>query len=297
MSEGPSGSPAVRPLLPPIPAVLLSILSITGGAALAKSLFPVLGAAGTAGLRISLAALVLLTVFRPPVRRFTGAQWRAVLPYGVTLGAMNLCFYLSIARIPPGLAITLEFLGPLVLAVLGSRHFTDFVWVVLAAVGIVLLAPWSGRADAIDLVGVLLALLAGAFWAGYIVLGGRVSRLLPHGQGVAVGMGLAALTALPFTAGDLALAHFTLPLLAKGLGVAVLSSALPYTLEMMALHVLPSRTFGILMSVEPAAGALMGLLFLGERLSLPQCVAILCVCAASAGSTLTSRKTPPPVEA
>ena len=288
---------ASRLPLPPLLAVLLSILSVTGGAALAKSLFGALGAAGTAGLRITLAALLLLAVFRPPVARLSGAQWRAVLPYGVTLGTMNLCFYLTISRIPLGLAITLEFLGPLTLAVLGSRHLKDFLWVVLAAVGVVLLAPWSGRADAIDPGGVLLALFAGVGWAGYILLGARVSRLLPHGQGVAVGMGLAALTALPFTVADLAAAHFTPMLLAKGLGVALLSSALPYTLEMRALHALPSRTFGILMSIEPASGALMGLLFLGERLSVSQCVAIVCVSAASAGSTLTSRKDRPPVEA
>ncbi|MFY0571707.1 EamA family transporter [Archangium lansingense] len=295
MSEGPSVRSPLT--LPPIPAVLIAILSVQGGAALAKGLFPALGPAGTAGLRICLAALLLLAVFRPPLTRFTREQWAAVLPYGVVLGAMNLSFYLALARIPLGLAVTLEFLGPLGLAVLGSRHLSDFLWVALAAAGIVLLAPWSGRADALDLWGVLLAVFAGACWAAYIVLGGRVSRRLPHGQSVAAGMMIAALTVLPFTLTDVLAARFTPTLMGAALGVAVLSSALPYTLEMMALRSLPSRTFGILMSLEPAVAALMGLLVLGEQLSGLQWVAIVCVSAASAGSTLTASRVRPPVDA
>ncbi|MGA9521765.1 MAG: DMT family transporter [Myxococcaceae bacterium] len=295
MTAAPGARVPVR--LPPVPAVLVAVVCITGGASLAKGLFPVLGAAGTAGLRITLAALLMLAVIRPPVWRFERAQWLAVLPYGVALGAMNLCFYLAIARIPLGLAVTLEFLGPLGVAVLGSRRLADFLWVGLAAVGIALLSPWSPSADALDLRGVLLAVLAGAFWAAYILLGGRVSRQLSQGQAVSVGMTFAALTVLPFTLSDLVGAPLSPSVLATGLAVAVLSSALPYSLEMRALRALPSRTFGILMSLEPASAALMGLLILGEELSAVQWLAVACVSSASAGATLTARRVPPPVEA
>jgi inner membrane transporter RhtA len=277
--------------------VLVAIVSVQGGAAVAKGLFPVLGPAGMTGLRIGLAALLLLALLRPPLHRFTRAQWAAVVPYGVVLGAMNLSFYLSLARIPLGLAVTLEFLGPLGVAVAGSRRASDVLWVVLAAAGVLLLAPWGGRTDALDLGGVGLALLAGACWAAYILLGGRVSRQLPSGHAVAVGMVFAAVTAAPLTVPALAAAHLTPGILAAGLGVAVLSSALPYVLEMSALRALPSRTFGILMSLEPAVAALAGLLFLGEHLSALQWVAVACVSAASAGSTLTSRSPATPVEA
>lgn len=297
MSEAGSAS-GRRVALPPVPALLLAVVSVQGGAALAKGLFPVLGPAGATGLRVSLAALLLLAFFRPPIGRLTGAQWRALVPYGVALGGMNLAFYLALARIPLGLAVTLEFVGPLGVAVLGSRRAADFAWVLLAGAGIVLLAPWGGGAAALDPLGMALALIAGACWGAYILLGGLVSRRLAHdGQGVAVGMAVAALAVLPFTAAD-ALAARILPIhLAIGLAVAVLSSALPYTLEMIALRALPSRTFGILMSVEPAAAALIGLAFLGERLTAPQWLAVACVCTASAGATFGARRMPPPVEA
>lgn len=283
--------------LPPIPAVLLAIVSVQGGAAFAKELFPALGSAGTAGMRIGLSALLLFAVFRPPLTRITRAQWRAVIPYGVVLGAMNLSFYLALERIPLGLAVTLEFLGPLSLAVFGSRRVMDFVWVALAAIGIALIAPWRGGVDALDLVGVLLALFAGACWAAYILLGGRVSRVFPGGQSVATGMLIAAVTVLPFALSQGLAARVTPPLFAASLAVALLSSAVPYTLEMMALRVLSSRTFGILMSLEPAVAALAGLVFLREQLTATQWLALVFVSAASAGAVLTSRRMPPPVEA
>jgi inner membrane transporter RhtA len=283
--------------LPPIPAVLLAIVSVQGGAAFAKELFPALGSAGTAGMRIGLSALLLFAVFRPPLARITRAQWRAVIPYGVVLGAMNLSFYLALERIPLGLAVTLEFMGPLSLAVFGSRRVLDFVWVVLAAMGIALIAPWRGGADALDLVGVLLALFAGACWAAYILLGGRVSRVFPGGQSVATGMLIAAVTVLPFALSQGLAARVTPPLFAASLAVALLSSAVPYTLEMMALRVLSARTFGILMSLEPAVAALAGLMFLREQLTMTQWLALVFVSAASAGAVLTSRRMPPPIEA
>jgi inner membrane transporter RhtA len=277
--------------------VLLAVVSVQGGAAFAKELFPALGSAGTAGMRIGLSTLLLFAAFRPPLARLTRAQWSAVIPYGVVLGSMNLSFYKALERIPLGLAVTLEFVGPLALAVFGSRRASDFLWVVLAAAGIALIAPWRGGVGSLDLVGVLLALLAGGCWAAYIVLGGRVSRVLPGGQSVATGMLFAALTVLPFSFAEGLATRLTPPLFAAALAVALLSSAVPFTLEMMALRVLSSRTFGILMSLEPAAAALSGLVFLREQLTGTQWLALAFVSIASAGAALTARRVPPPVEA
>jgi inner membrane transporter RhtA len=277
--------------------VLLAVVSVQGGATFAKELFPALGSAGTAGLRIGLSALMLLAVFRPPLARLSRAQWIAVIPYGVVLGAMNLSFYKALERIPLGLAVTLEFVGPLSLAVFGSRRAADFLWAALAAAGIALIAPWRGGVGALDPLGVLLALFAGGCWAAYIVLGGRVSRVFPGGQSVATGMLFAALAVLPVSFAEGLATRLTPLLFAAGLAVALLSSAVPYTLEMMALRVLPSRTFGILMSLEPAVAALFGVVFLREQLTVTQWLALVLVSAASAGATLTARRVPAPVEA
>ncbi len=273
--------------MPPVPAVLLAILSVQAGAAIAKGLFPVVGAVGTASLRIGLAAVMLLVTVRPRLGQLSAAQWRAVVPYGVALGAMNGLFYCALSRIPLGLGVTLEFVGPLLVALAGSRRALDVAWAVLAAVGIALIAPWQGHG--IDPVGMLFALAAGGCWAVYIVLGGRVAQVLPGNTAVAVGMLFATVAVLPFgvAAGQL---HLLTPgLLAAGAALALLSSALPFTLEMQALRRLPTRTFSILMSIEPAAAALCGWLFLHERLTPGQWVAVGLVVIASAGSTLTAR--------
>lgn len=277
-----------RLAIPPIPAVLLGVLSVQGGAAIAKSLFPALGVFGTVGLRIVLSALMLAAVFRPRVARFTAEQWRAVIPYGVVLGVMNVSFYLAISRIPLGLGVTLEFLGPLGVAVAGSRRALDLLWVVLAAAGIALIAPW--RAGGVDPLGVVFALVAAALWAAYILLGARVSRAMPGGVAVAVGMAIATLFVLPVSVASGGLARLSPPLLVAGAGVALLSSALPYTLEMVALKALPARTFGILMSLEPAMAALAGLVFLHEMLTGAQWLAVVLVIAASAGAAVTARE-------
>jgi len=272
---------------------LLAILSVQGGAAIAKGLFPVLGAAGTVGLRIGISALLLLVVVRPRLGQLQAAQWRAVVPYGLALGAMNFLFYCALARIPLGLGVTLEFVGPLAVALAGSRRWADVVWVLLAGAGIALLAPWGG--SHLDPLGILFALLAGGAWAVYIVLGGRVAAVLPGPQGVAVGMLFASLAVLPFSVAAGGWAHLTPHLLLAGTALAVLSSALPFTLEMNALKHLPSRTFSILMSLEPAAAAVCGLVFLHERLTLAQWLAVALVMAASAGATLTARRVAAPV--
>ena len=284
-----------RPVLPPLPAVLVSILSVQGGAALAKGLFPVLGPSGTVGLRIGMSAVILLAAFRPRLHRLNAAQWRVVLPYGVVLGVMNLVFYESLSRIPLGLAVTVEFIGPLSVAVFGSRRLIDVVWVVLAGAGIALITPWTAGSG-VDPLGVALAFAAGVCWALYIVIGKRLSHLLSGGAAVSIGMLVAAIAVVPFAAAAGGFAHLTVGRFAAGVGVALLSSAIPYTLEMIALKALPARTFGILMSLEPAVAALAGLAFLHEVLSATQWLAVALVIAASAGSTLTSRRTPEPRE-
>lgn len=274
--------------IPPVPAVLLAIISVQCGAAIAKTLFPAIGAAGTASIRIGVSALILLLAYRPNLKQIKPNQWKIVVPYGLCLGAMNLTFYLAIERIPIGLAVTLEFIGPLLLAIIGSKRLIDYCWVLLAAAGIVLIAPWSN--DAIDTVGVLFALLAAALWATYIILGGKVSKIMHGGQAVATGMLFASLLILPFGFYENGLLNLTPKLFGFGIALALLSSAIPFTLEMKALGQLPPRTFSILMSLEPAAAAICAFLFLQEKLNFYEILAVVCVVSASVGATLTAKR-------
>jgi inner membrane transporter RhtA len=274
--------------LAPVPAVLLAIISVQCGAAIAKTLFPALGAAGTASIRIGVSALILLLAYRPNLKQITAQQWKIVIPYGLSLGAMNLVFYFAIERIPIGLAVTLEFIGPLLVAIIGSRRIVDYLWVLLAAAGIVLIAPWTN--SRIDTLGVLFALLAGALWAAYIVLGGKISKIMNSGQAVSTGMLFAALLILPFGFYENGLINLTPKLFGMGVALALLSSAIPFTLEMKALGQLPPRTFSILMSLEPAAASICAFIFLQEKLNLYELLAVVCVVVASAGSTLTAKK-------
>ncbi|WP_264537766.1 EamA family transporter [Flavobacterium sp. N1736] len=274
--------------IPPVPAVLLAIISVQCGAAIAKMLFPAIGAAGTASIRIGVSALILLLAYRPNLKAITREQWKIVVPYGLSLGAMNLIFYFAIERIPIGLAVTLEFIGPLLVAIIGSRRLIDYCWVLLAAAGIVLIAPWSNAR--IDSLGVLFALLAGALWAAYIVLGGKISKIMNSGQAVSTGMLFAAILILPFGFYENGLANLTPKLFGMGVALALLSSAIPFTLEMKALGQLPPRTFSILMSLEPAAASVCAFIFLQENLSFYEILAVVCVVVASAGSTLTAKK-------
>lgn len=274
--------------IPPIYAVLLAIVSVQCGAAIAKTLFPAIGAAGTASMRIGISAILLLIAYRPNLRAITPKQWRIVAPYGLSLGAMNLVFYLAIERIPIGLAVTLEFIGPLLLAIIGSRRLIDYSWVLLAAAGIVLIAPWTN--NNVDTLGVLFALLAGGFWAAYIILGGKISQIMNGGQAVSTGMLFAAILILPFGFYENGLANLTPKFFGMGVALALLSSAIPFTLEMKALGQLPSRTFSILMSLEPAAASIFAFIFLQEHLSFYEILAVICVIIASAGSTLTAKR-------
>ena len=274
---------------PAIALLVASMISIQFGASVAKGLFPALGPEGTTALRCGLAALILLAVERPWRARPSRSALLAVALYGASLGAMNLLFYLSLARIPLGVAVALEFTGPLAVALLASRRARDLLWVALAGTGIALILPWTRSSRPLDPVGAAFALGAGACWASYIVLGQRAGRAVPGGAAVALGMAAAALVVAPvgvLRAGPRLLRPGLWPL---ALVVAVLSSALPYSLEMHALRRLPARTFGILMSLEPALATLAGLVVLRERLSPAQWIAIGCIIAASAGSAASAR--------
>ena len=278
------------PLLP-VGALLLGMLSFQFGAALAKQLFPVMGAQGATAMRLGLGALILW-VLRQPWRRFSGRRdWVSLWGYGLTLGIMNLCFYMALRSVPLGIAVALEFLGPLSIALFGSRRALDFLWVALVVAGLALLLPWEAQAQALDPVGVLFALAAAVGWAAYILLGRRAGAAF-GGDAVALGSAIGALVAVPVGVAHAGAALFTLSALPFAFGVAVLSSALPYSLEMLALTRLPSRTVGILVSVEPAMGALLGLLFLDEHLTLFQWLAIAAIIAASIGAVFGARTTP-----
>jgi inner membrane transporter RhtA len=273
--------------IPPVPAVIFAIISVQSGAAIAKGLFPAIGAAGTASLRIGISALILLAVYRPNLLKITATQWKFVFPYGLSLGAMNLIFYLAIERIPIGLAVTLEFIGPLLVAVWGSKRLIDFLWILLAAAGILLIAPWSN--DGIDILGMLLAISAGGCWAAYIVLGGRTSKIMKGGDAVATGMLIATFLIVPIAILQKGLNGLTPSFFFLGIALALLSSAIPFTLEMKALGQLPARTFSILMSLEPAVASICALIFLHELLSFNEVLAVIFVVIASAGSTITSK--------
>lgn len=273
----------------PILVILISMISIQSGASLAKSLFPLIGAPGVTALRLALGTLILVVVFKPWRLRFAKEQRLPLLFYGLSLGAMNYLFYLSLQRIPLGIAVALEFTGPLAVALFSSRRPVDFIWVILAITGLWFLLPLGQDVAHVDLTGALLALGAGAGWAVYILSGRSAGE--EHGPAtVAMGSLIAAIVFVPlgaFQATD-ALWHWSL--LPIGLAIAILSTALPYSLEMIALTRLPTRTFGTLMSMEPALAALSGMVFLGEMLTFSQTLALGAIIMASMGSTLTMRQ-------
>lgn len=271
--------------VPPPMLVLLGVISLQVGAAFAKQLFGVAGPAGVVALRLVFAAAVLLVVWRPSLRldRRTSA---VVVGYGAVLAGMNICIYQAFERIPLGLAVTIEFLGPLAVAVAGSRRGLDVLWAVLAGLGVVLLARSGGG---LDWVGVAFALVAGAMWAGYILMGAKLGSRTSGGSGLALGMAVGAVIAAPFGAADAGAALLDPRVLVAGLVVALMSSVIPYSLELEALRRIPPRVFGVLMSLEPAVAALAGLVVLGELLGGWQWVAIGCVVAASIGSTRSAR--------
>jgi inner membrane transporter RhtA len=273
--------------------VVGAIVSTQVGAALAKGLFDDLGAGGTTFLRVGFAALVLAALSRPALTGHSRADLWTAAAFGVSLAGMNLCFYEAIDRIPLGITVTIEFLGPLGVAVALSRRRLDFAWVVLAGAGIALFAN-RGEAGSLDLVGVALVLAAACFWGAYILMSARTGRAFPGGTGLSLAMLVGAALLVPVGVADAGGALFEPELLAAGAGVAVLASAIPYTLELEALRRLPAGVFGIFMSIEPAIAALAGWVVLSQGLAARDVVAIALVVAASAGASLTA---PPAAEA
>ena len=272
----------------PIAILIAAMFCFQLGAVIAKGLFPAVGAAGTTALRMALASLMLLAVWRPWRMRLSPRDVRVIVIYGLAMGCMNFCFYLSLSTIPLGIAVALEFAGPLALAMAASRRAVDFVWILMAASGLLALLPLGFGAARLPAVGVAYALGAGFFWALYIFYG-RKAGAAHGGQTTALGMVVGAIVVVPVGAAQAGMALLSPAILPAALGVALLSSALPYSLEMLAMSRLPTRTVGVLMSLDPALGALSGLLFLGERLSWFQWAAIASIMAASAGSAATSR--------
>ncbi|MFI9817882.1 EamA family transporter [Saccharothrix variisporea] len=271
--------------IPPPALVLLGVVSVQVGAAVAKQLFTMTGAAGTVTLRLVFAALVLALVWRPSLR-MDKRTLLVVAGLGAVLGVMNLTFYQALERIPLGAAVTIEFLGPLAVAVLGSRRWLDGLWALLAATGVVLLTGVDGG---LELVGVLFALAAGGCWAGYILLTASLGSRTSDGKGLALAMVFGALVALPFGVAEAGTALLDPVVLVAGAAVALLSSVVPYSLELEALRRIPPRVFGVLMSLEPAVAAVAGLLVLGENLRPAQWVAVVCVVLASVGATRSAR--------
>jgi inner membrane transporter RhtA len=276
----------------PIAVLIVAIVCFQAGAALAKGLFPAVGASGAAALRLALAAIMLLAVWRPWRLRLSPREVRVIVIYGLALGWMNFFFYLSLRSIPLGIAVALEFTGPLGLAMASSRRAIDFLWILMAALGLLALLPLGLGSKALDVQGVGCALAAGLCWALYIFFG-RKAGAAHGGQTTALGMVIGAIVIVPFGVAQAGAQLFSPAILPTALAVAVLSSALPYSLEMLAMPRLPTRTVGVLMSLDPAFGALSGLCFLGEHLSWIQWAAIASVMAASAGSAATSRTATP----
>jgi inner membrane transporter RhtA len=283
--------PGVIDRVPPFALVLAGVASVQFGAALARTMFDDLGPSGTSLLRVGFAALALMLLWRPDPRRYSWNALRYALVFGLVLGLMNLTFYLGLNRLDLGVAVTIEFIGPLAVAVFGSRRRLDLVWAALAAIGIVLLAN-PGGAESIDTLGLIFVLIAGACWAAYILIAQRAGRLFPGSEGVALAMVVATLVPLVPGIADAGSELLKPQWLVLGCAVGLLSSAIPYSLETEALRRIPANVFGVLMSMEPAVAALAGFVVLGQDLGARELVAIGLVVAASAGASIA---TPPEV--
>ncbi|CRL65136.1 MULTISPECIES: threonine/homoserine exporter RhtA [Proteus] len=273
----------------PVLLLLLSMLSIQSGASLAKSLFPVIGAPAVTALRLLLGTLILFFIFKPWRLKFNRESIMPLFLYGLSLGAMNYLFYLALETIPLGIAVALEFTGPLAVAMFSSRRAIDFLWIILVIAGLGLLLPIGDNIHGLDPLGILYALGAGVGWALYIVFGQRAGK----GYGaatVSIGSLVAAFIFVPIgilqSSPDIMFSWSILPI---ALAIAILSTAFPYTLEMIALTRLPAKTFGTLMSLEPCMGAFIGIIFLHEHLTLIQWVALAFIVLASIGSTTTMK--------
>lgn len=276
-------------------ALVLGMISVQSGASIAKSLFPVAGPLGTVALRVGFGTLILCAALRPWRARIHRKSWAPIVVYGIALGVMNMLFYEALSRLPLGVAVALEFTGPLAVALFFSRRAIDIFWVLLAVSGLALLLPVLRIQQGIDPVGALYALGAGGCWAVYIISGQKAG--IAHGaQSVALGSLISAVPVVPIGVLNAPPGLFSASVVLPGIAVALLSTALPYLLDMVALTRLPARTFGVLMSVEPAIAAMTGLLFLHERLSPTQWCAIALIILASVGVTASGGgKMPAPI--
>lgn len=275
-------------LIPPQILVLLAILSIQLGAALAVDLFPIIGPSGAVFSRLALSAMILAILIRPRFGAEIVTHHKLLLSYGATLGVMNWCFYEAIARIPLGLAVTIEFMGPLLVAVYSSHRRIDLLWVVIAIAGLLILAPDVG--EDIDPKGVLFAIAAGIGWGGFVLLSKRVSATLPGTEGPVYGMIIATLCILPFSFEAIPLVVSEMSLLGSVLMLAVLSTAAPFFFEFSALKKLSAHSYGILITLEPAVAAVIGAIMLGDALGLKGFIAVGCVTIAAIGATVTVKK-------
>jgi inner membrane transporter RhtA len=279
----------------PLLAVFGSVVALGVGTSFAKQLFPVVGSLGTTALRVGFSALLLL-IWRPWRKPLSRAEVLSLVRYGVALGCMNLMFYQSLKTIPFGVAVAIEFSGPLTLAVLTSRQRIDFLWIALAIAGLALLLPFGNTSidgndvSALNPEGVFCALVAAVFWAAYILFGKKVGHL-HAGHSVSLGLSVAAITVVPFGIWHAGSALWQPQILLAGLVVGAISSAIPISLEMVALKRLTPGAFGVMTSMEPAVAALLGLLVLNEQLTTPQWLAIGLVMCAAAGSAATSQPT------
>ena len=280
----------------PLLAVFGSVVALGVGTSFAKQLFPVVGSLGTTALRVGFSALLLLLIWRPWRKPLSRAEVLSLIRYGVALGCMNLMFYQSLKTIPFGVAVAIEFSGPLTLAVFTSRQRIDFLWIALAIAGLALLLPFGNTSidgndvSALNPEGVFCALVAAVFWAAYILFGKKVGHL-HAGHSVSLGLSVAAITVVPFGVWHAGSALWQPQILLAGLVVGAISSAIPISLEMVALKRLTPGAFGVMTSMEPAVAALLGLLVLNEQLTAPQWLAIGLVMCAAAGSAATSQPT------
>ncbi|MFC6043160.1 EamA family transporter [Nocardioides hankookensis] len=280
-----------RPRISPVWLVLAGILSVQFGAGIAKSLFDEISPTSIVWLRLVTSAVVLVAVARPVLRGRSRTDWLVVVAFGVCLGVMNWAIYQAFARIPLGIAVTLEFIGPLTLAVIGSRRLRDLLWVLLAGLGVAVLGLQGG--GELNVAGVLFALLAGAMWASYILLAGQTGRRWPGFDGLALASVVATVLLTPLAIGEGGGDLLDPRILLLGAAVGVLSSVVPYSCELVALRSIRPSVFSILMSLEPAAAALAGMVVLGEFLTWEQWLAMTLVVIASVGATRSTRTLAP----
>ncbi len=292
VSSGETTAPAPTLLArTPSPALVIGgIASVQFGSALATTLFARIGPAGAVLLRLVFASIVLLIIWRPALRVRSRRHLLLAALFGLILAAMNLTFYQAIERIPLGIGVTIEFVGPLAVALAGSRRRLDLVWVALAAIGIV--ALMHGDTHGLNTLGVIYALIAGCMWGAYILVNARVGRAFEEGTGLAIAMCVASIVALPFGVAEGGARLLQPHSLALGAAVGMLSSAIPYAFEMEALRRIATSVFGVLMSLEPAMAALAGFLVVGQALSTRELAGIALVVAASAGASWRARKAP-----